>query len=134
MLNQSNLNLQQPVQSDIDRNQIAYSGQQSQMQQQNSGRSIIKQQNQQQPPQQPPLQPSVQINIHSLIKPMQSETQQPHNMAPIVYSFGQTDYTSKYLPVPSNMNNHSRTVTNKKITWGLGNNFEYEDDFADILG
>nr|CAI5855102.1 unnamed protein product [Callosobruchus analis] len=76
-----------------------------------------------------PMQPSVQINIQSLIKPAKT----PEKTQPIVYSFGQSDYTGKYVPMFNNIN-HNRTLPNKKITWGLGTNFEYEDDFADILG
>lgn len=96
------------------------------------GRSLLKQMNQN--PQIPPMQPSVQINIQSLIKPMETPDKGQPPAQPIVYSFGQTDYGSKYLPVFNNVNNHSRVVPNKKISWGMGTNFEYEDDFADILG
>lgn len=54
---------------------------------------------------------------------------------PIVYSFGQSDYNNKYLPVFNSVSgHHSRTVPNKKITWSFETNLEYEDDFADILG
>ncbi|KAJ8943751.1 hypothetical protein NQ318_011962 [Aromia moschata] len=113
-----------------DENQI-YAAQQA-LQVQANGRSLLKQLNQNHAVQ--PLQPSVQINIQSLIKPMKSPERAQQQAAPIVYSFGQSDYSHKYLPAVSNANNHSRAVPNKKITWGMGNNFEYEDDFADILG
>ncbi|KAJ8972224.1 hypothetical protein NQ314_000285 [Rhamnusium bicolor] len=118
-----------PTQVASDENQI-YSSQQP-LQLQANGRSLLKQLNQNTSVQ--PLQPSVQINIQSLIKPMKTP-EKPQQPAPIVYSFGQSDYSSKFLPVLNNVNNHSRTVPNKKISWGLGNSFEYEDDFADILG
>ncbi|XP_018577286.1 serine/threonine-protein kinase dyf-5 isoform X2 [Anoplophora glabripennis] len=114
-----------------DENQI-YANQQS-LQLQANGRPLLKQLNQN--PTMQPLQPSVQINIQSLIKPMKSPEKQEQHAPPIVYSFGQSDYSSKYLPVLNNVNNHNnRNIPNKKITWGLENNFEYEDDFADILG
>ncbi|KAG5885206.1 hypothetical protein JTB14_012229 [Gonioctena quinquepunctata] len=80
----------------------------------------------------PQMQPSVQINIQSLIKPMESP--EKPRMAPIVYSFGQSDYGSKYMPVFNSVNARGAGVSNKKITWGMETNFEYEDDFADILG
>lgn len=65
---------------------------------------------------------------------MKTPEKQEQQAPPIVYSFGQSDYSSKYLPVLNSINNHNRNVPNKKITWGLESNFEYEDDFADILG
>lgn len=77
------------------------------------------------------IQPSVQINIQSLIKPMQPE--KPINPPPIVYSFGQPDFANKYFSLSGKPGN--RAVPNKKLTWGLGDNGDYkEDDFADILG
>ncbi|CAH1115442.1 unnamed protein product [Psylliodes chrysocephalus] len=107
---------------------------QPQLQIQANGRSLIKQMNGN--PNLPSIQPSVQINIQSLIKPMEDK---PRLQAPpIVYSFGQSDYGSKYLPsVFGNMNNvggRGVVMPNKKISWGMETNFEYEDDFADILG
>ncbi|KAH0815329.1 hypothetical protein GEV33_007462 [Tenebrio molitor] len=98
-----------------------------------SARGARNQYNQQVIP--PPLQPSVQINIHSLIKPVQQpeKTDNP----PIVYSFGQSDFTNKYFPGNKNQSNaNNKTLTNnKKITWGLDDTIDYkEDDFADILG
>lgn len=96
-------------------------------------------------------QPSVQINIQSLIKPMQEhfdKQQQPIDPAPIVYSFGQTDFST----TNSNNNNNKATTylsnnkvltrtllpQHKKITWGMGDISSFdeyqEDDFADILG
>ncbi|XP_068892448.1 serine/threonine-protein kinase dyf-5 isoform X4 [Tenebrio molitor] len=103
------------------------------MQIQSSARGARNQYNQQVIP--PPLQPSVQINIHSLIKPVQQpeKTDNP----PIVYSFGQSDFTNKYFPGNKNQSNaNNKTLTNnKKITWGLDDTIDYkEDDFADILG
>ncbi|KAJ8978136.1 hypothetical protein NQ317_014191 [Molorchus minor] len=68
---------------------------------------------------------------------MKSPDKPQQQPAPIVYSFGQSDYSTKYLPTinaVNSVNNHSRALPTKKITWGMGNNFEYEDDFADILG
>ncbi|XP_064212355.1 serine/threonine-protein kinase MAK isoform X5 [Tribolium castaneum] len=76
----------------------------------------------------PPLQPSVQINIQSLIKPMQEKPQNP----PIVYSFGQSDFANKFFPGNNKANTNNN---NKKISWGLDDTIDYkEDDFADILG
>nr|XP_023012381.1 serine/threonine-protein kinase dyf-5 isoform X2 [Leptinotarsa decemlineata] len=99
-----------------------------QVQVQANGRPLLKQMNQSTNLSQ--MQPAVQINIQSLIKPM--ETPEKSRMAPIVYSFGQSDYGSKYMPVFSK--GDARGALNKKITWGMETNFEYEDDFADILG
>ncbi|CAH1185660.1 unnamed protein product [Phyllotreta striolata] len=114
-----------------------FSNPQSQMQIQATGRSLIKRVNGNSNGNvAPAMQPSVQINIQSLIKPM--EDKQRMQQAPIVYSFGQSDYGSKYLPSVfgnmTNMNARGMMVPNKKITWGMETNFEYEDDFADILG
>ncbi|KAJ8924581.1 hypothetical protein NQ315_000730 [Exocentrus adspersus] len=114
-----------------DENQI-YANQQS-VQLQANGRGLFKQISQNAPVPVQPLQPSVQINIQSLIKPMKTPEKQPQPPPPIVYSFGQPDYSSKFLAAHNN-NVNNRNVANKKITWGLDNNFEYEDDFADILG
>lgn len=77
------------------------------------------------------IQPSVQINIQSLIKQMPDVDNNPQQpMAPIVYSFGQSDYASKYLI--SNNSTQSRALPPKKLSW---TNFDYEnEDFADILG
>ncbi|XP_049818488.1 serine/threonine-protein kinase dyf-5 isoform X2 [Aethina tumida] len=77
------------------------------------------------------IQPSVQINIQSLIKQMPDVDNNPQQpMAPIVYSFGQSDYASKYLI--SNNPTQSRALPPKKLSW---TNFDYEnEDFADILG
>lgn len=78
-----------------------------------------------------PLQPSVQINIQPLIKPLQqSKTQHIQPVAPIVYSFGQTDYANKLFPKVTNSGKQS----NRRISWGKDENLEVEDDFADILG
>lgn len=119
--NQPNLNHQQSV---IKTEQIYPS---KQVQIQPSARSTRNQYNQQMMA--PPLQPSVQINIQSLIKPMQ-QPDKPQN-PPIVYSFGQSDFSNKFF---SN-NNQSKANTNKKISWGLDDTIDYkEDDFADILG
>lgn len=75
-------------------------------------------------PQPQPLQPSVQINIQPLIKPMPSA-----RAAPIVYSFGQTDYSNKLFPKPGAFADGSR-----KVSWGKTDALEGQDDFADILG
>lgn len=83
-----------------------------------------------------PLQPSVQINIQPLIKPMQpSRTQHVQSVAPIVYSFGQTDYSNKMFPKASNfLNNNNKPAMNRRVSWGKGDTLDIEDDFADILG
>ncbi|XP_063931085.1 serine/threonine-protein kinase dyf-5 isoform X2 [Zophobas morio] len=101
-----------------------------QIQIQPSARSTRNQYNHQIIP--PSLQPSVQINIQSLIKPMQ-QPEKPQN-PPIVYSFGQPDFTNKYFS-GNNESNNNKPMANKKITWGMDDTFDYkEDDFADILG
>ncbi|RZC39058.1 serine/threonine-protein kinase MAK, partial [Asbolus verrucosus] len=64
-----------------------------QIQIQPSARSTRNQYNQQAVA--PPLQPSVQINIQSLIKPIQQPEKQQN--PPIVYSFGQSDFTNNYF-------------------------------------
>lgn len=89
--------------------------------------------NQSQNPQ--PLQPSVQINIQPLIKPMQpTRTHNIQPVAPIVYSFGQTDYSNKVFPKASNFLNNNRPAMHRKVSWGKGDTLDIEDDFADILG
>lgn len=80
------------------------------------------------------MQPAVQINIQSLIKPVPGPEKPLAQAAPIVYSFGQPDFGTKYLPVFGNINVHEKNVPNKKFNWGMGTTFDYEDDFADILG
>lgn len=82
----------------------------------------------------PPMQPAVQINIQSLIKPLPPTDKPLAQPVPIVYSFGQPDFGSKYLPVFGEINAHEKSVPNKKFNWGVETNFDYEDDFADILG
>ncbi|XP_076271823.1 serine/threonine-protein kinase dyf-5-like isoform X1 [Rhynchophorus ferrugineus] len=79
------------------------------------------------------MPPSVQINIQSLIKPM--KTPDKPTPQPIVYSFGQSEYASRYLPSVLSGAPH-RTARDRKMPWEFSNNnFEYsEDDFADILG
>lgn len=82
-----------------------------------------------------PLQPSVQINIQPLIKPMQpTRTHNIQSVAPIVYSFGQTDYSNKVFPKASNFLNMNRPTMHRKVSWGKGDTLDIEDDFADILG
>lgn len=81
----------------------------------------------------PPLQPAVQINIQSLIKPFPGN-EKPHGQLPIVYSFGQPDLSNKYMPMFGNVKSHEKNVPNTKINWGMETAFDYEDDFADILG
>lgn len=118
--------LQQPTQAPIANNDQIYASNQLQMQ--SSARGTRNQFNQLIPP----LQPSVQINIQSLIKPMQ-QTEKLTN-PPIVYSFGQSELTNNFL---SNKSNHqsNKSLGNKKITWGLDDTIDYkEDDFSDILG
>ncbi|XP_030749308.1 serine/threonine-protein kinase dyf-5-like isoform X2 [Sitophilus oryzae] len=81
----------------------------------------------------PPMPPSVQINIQSLIKPM--KTPEKPAPQPIVYSFGQSEYASRYLP--SVLSGNQVRGREKKMSWdyGVTGGFEYaEDDFADILG
>ncbi|XP_072392853.1 serine/threonine-protein kinase dyf-5-like isoform X2 [Diabrotica undecimpunctata] len=126
-----------PAQASIDQEDSQmYPNPQPQLQIQANGRSLIKQLSN---ANLPPMQPSVQINIQSLIKPMEPAIEKSRLQAPpIVYSFGQSDYGSKYLPsvfnTMNNMGNSRVVLPNKKITWGMETNFEYEDDFADILG
>lgn len=77
---------------------------------------------QQAPPAAPaPLQPSVQINIQPLIKPVLPTSR----AAPIVYSFGQTDYANKLFP---------KGGGDRRVSWGKVDALEGQDDFADILG
>lgn len=82
----------------------------------------------------PPLQPAVQINIQSLIKPIPGNEKSHVQPAPIVYSFGQPDFGNKYMPMFGNVRAHEKNVPNKKINWGMETAFDYNDDFADILG
>ncbi|CAH1155613.1 unnamed protein product [Phaedon cochleariae] len=112
--------------------QQIYPRAQPQIQLQANGRPLLKQLNNNVPSMQQNIQPSVQINIQSLIKPMDSPEKPRAQPAPIVYSFGQSDLGSKYLPVFNSIN--GKAMQNKKLTWGMETNFEYEDDFADILG
>lgn len=85
------------------------------------------------PQHKPLLQPSVQINIQPLIKPLHpNRTQQMQQPAPVVYSFGQTDFSQKLLPKFNNAN--SGKQLNRKVSWGKGESLDVEDDFADILG
>lgn len=82
--------------------------------------------NLQQPP--PPLPPTVQISMQPLIKPVQPivRNQPIQPVAPIVYSFGQPDYSNRLL---------GTNTKNKKITWGKGDSLEFEDDdLTNILG
>lgn len=88
------------------------------------------------------LEPTVQIQVQSLIKPA-TRNQPVQAVAPIIYSFGQTDFSNKpyantsFGGLPSNNKNNqhnSKKYNNKRISWGRGD-LDYEDDnFADILG
>lgn len=49
--------------------------------------------------------------------------------APIVYSFGQPDFTNKLFPKPGAFGDGSR-----RVSWGKIDGLEGQDDFADILG
>lgn len=78
---------------------------------------------------QPPLQPSIQVNIQPLVKPMQTlvRNQPVQPVAPIVYSFGQPDYSQKFYS-----NNNAKI--NKRLSWATGDNIEMSDDYAELLG
>lgn len=72
---------------------------------------------------------SVQINMQPLIKPVQPliRNQPIQPVAPIVYSFAQSDYTTNKL-LTSN-------AKNKKISWTNDNVLDNDDDdFGNILG
>lgn len=93
------------------------------------------------PAQPQPLEPTVQIQVQPLIKPA-TRNQPVQAVAPIIYSFGQTDFSNK-LYAKENFNNINTNNNNqinsgrrfsKRISWGNGD-FDYEDDdFGDILG
>lgn len=80
------------------------------------------------------MQPAVQINIQSLIKPLPETEKSVTQAAPIVYSFGQPDFGNKYMSIFGNNNVPEKNVPSKKLNWGIETAFNYEDDFADILG
>ncbi|KAI4472192.1 mitogen-activated protein kinase [Holotrichia oblita] len=86
------------------------------------------------PPSNQPLEPTVQIQVQPLIKPA-TRNQPVQAVAPIIYSFGQTDFSHKlYNNTVNNNNINANKKLNKRISWGKGD-FNYEeDDFADILG
>lgn len=107
-----------------------YNTQQPTIQMQANGRTLLK--IGQNPV--PQMQPAVQINIQSLIKPMPGPEKPLAQAAPIVYSFGQSDFGNKYMPMFGKVNTNEKNVPNKKLNWGMETSFDYEDDFGDILG
>lgn len=52
--------------------------------------------------------------------------------APIVYSFGQTDYANKLFPKAGG--GGFGEGGNRRVSWGKVDGLEGQDDFADILG
>ncbi|KAK9701584.1 Protein kinase domain [Popillia japonica] len=86
-----------------------------------------------QPPPAQPIEPTVQIQVQPLIKPA-TRNQPVQAVAPIIYSFGQTDFSNKLYNNSINNINTANKKFNKRISWGKGD-FNYEeDDFGDILG
>lgn len=87
-----------------------------------------------------PIQTTVQINMQPLIKPMQPimRNQPIQPVAPIVYSFGQRDFstTTKLNQNALSNNNLNNSIKSgkKQLTWGKGDSLEIDDDFADLLG
>lgn len=77
----------------------------------------------------PNIQSDIQLNVQPLVKPIQlSGRNQPvQAVAPIVYSFGQIDYSNRL-----NQQNNSRV--HKKLSWAMGDSLQADDDFADLLG
>ncbi|XP_017773663.1 PREDICTED: serine/threonine-protein kinase MAK-like isoform X2 [Nicrophorus vespilloides] len=64
-------------------------------------------------------QPKAQITMQPLIKPIQITRNQPvQAVAPIVYSFGQSDYNNRYIP--------DNQI--KKIPWNKGENGDGDDN------
>ncbi|XP_071057401.1 serine/threonine-protein kinase dyf-5-like [Onthophagus taurus] len=76
----------------------------------------------------------IHIQVQPLIKPA-TRNQPVQAVAPIIYSFGQMDYSNKLYNSNIGFNNaNSAKKFVKRISWGK-NDFEAEEDnFADILG
>lgn len=80
--------------------------------------------------------PQVQINIQSLIKPVETERKSARaseisQKPPIIYTFGQPEIANKKNI--SKISNRSAAL-HKKLNWGIGTTTYEDDDFADILG
>ncbi|GJQ84167.1 hypothetical protein Trydic_g2844 [Trypoxylus dichotomus] len=122
---------------------IQIGSQQQKTQQPEQNTAVVDNQNVVPPPHPAkPLEPAVQIQTQPLVKPA-TRNQPVQAVAPIIYSFGQTDFSNKLYANSSNFTNlknfnnnngANRKYGNKRISWGKGD-FNYEeDDFADILG